>query len=125
MKSARHSLLCCLTLGFALAVGASEPDLPIADFEGATYGDWKVTGEAFGPGPAHGTLPSQMTVSGFRGHGLANSFYGGDRSVGRLTLPEFTIRRAYITFLIGGGGWEKQTCMNRSEERRVGKECRS
>src|ERR1035441_2308669 len=112
MKSARHSLLCCLTLGFALAVGASEPDLPIADFEGATYGDWKVTGEAFGPGPAHGTLPSQMTVSGFRGHGLANSFYGGDRSVGRLTSPEFAIRRAYITFLIGGGGWEKQTCMN-------------
>jgi fructan beta-fructosidase len=112
MKFARHSVLCFLTLGFALAVVASEPDIPIADFEGATYGDWKVTGEAFGPGPAQGTLPSQMTVSGFCGHGLANSFYGGDRSVGRLTSPEFTIRRAYITFLIGGGGWEKQTCMN-------------
>ena len=112
MKPERRSLLYCLTLGFALAVRAAEPDLLIADFEGATYGDWKASGEAFGAGPAQGTLPSQMAVSGFRGHGLVNSYYGGDRSVGRLTSPEFTIRRAYITFLIGGGGWEGRTCIN-------------
>ncbi|MCJ7631888.1 hypothetical protein MUP77_05760, partial [Candidatus Bathyarchaeota archaeon] len=40
-------------------------DILIADFEGETYGEWKVTGEAFGPGPAQGTLPNQMQVSGF------------------------------------------------------------
>ena len=112
MKPARRLVHFFLTLGFVLAVRAAEPDLLIADFEGTNYGDWKVTGEAFGPGPAQGTLPSQMTVSGFRGHGLVNSYFGEDRSVGRLTSPEFTIRRAYIAFLIGGGGWEKQTCMN-------------
>ncbi len=29
-------------------------DLLIADFEGTDYGDWKTTGDAFGPGPARG-----------------------------------------------------------------------
>ena len=109
---ANRSVHFFLTLGFVLAVRAAEPDLPIADFEGATYSDWKVAGDAFGAGPAHGTLPSQMAVSGFRGRGLVNSYHGGDRSVGRLTSPEFTIRRSYITFLIGGGGWEGRTCLN-------------
>ena len=32
--------------------GQSRPDIVIADFEGDTYGDWKTTGTAFGPGPA-------------------------------------------------------------------------
>ena len=59
----------------------------IADFEGATYGDWKTTGEAFGPGPARGTLPGQMHVEGYKGKRLVNSFYKGDDSTGTLTLP--------------------------------------
>ena len=33
-------------------LAAAAEDLVIADFEGETYGDWKATGEAFGPGPA-------------------------------------------------------------------------
>ena len=79
------------------------PDLLIADFEGATYGDWKVEGEAFGPGPAQGTLAGQMPVSGFQGKGLVNSFFNGDRTTGTLTSPEFRIERPYLSFLIGGG----------------------
>ena len=43
---------------------ASE-DFLLADFEGKDYGDWEVTGQAFGSGPARGTLPNQMPVSGF------------------------------------------------------------
>ncbi len=38
-------------------------DILIADFEGTRYGSWTATGEAFGPGPARGTFPGQMTVS--------------------------------------------------------------
>jgi len=91
---------------------AAQPDIVIADFEGDTYGDWKTTGDAFGSGPAHGTLPGQMAVSGFEGKGLVNSFHGGDRSTGTLTSPEFRIERHYLRFLIGGGGWEGKTCMN-------------
>ena len=48
-------------------------DIPIADFEAETYGDWKVTGTAFGNGPAQGTLPGQMHVDGYTGKGLVNS----------------------------------------------------
>jgi fructan beta-fructosidase len=78
-------------------------DILIADFEGDTYGSWKTTGEAFGPGPARGTLPGQMHVDGFKGKGLVNSFYKGDNTTGTLTSPEFTIERPFIAFLIGGG----------------------
>src|SRR5258706_15997978 len=66
-----------LFLFCTLAVMAAADDILLADFEGETYGDWKATGEAFGPGPARGTLPNQMPVSGFLGHGLVNSFYKG------------------------------------------------
>jgi fructan beta-fructosidase len=78
-------------------------DLVVADFEQDSYGEWTVTGTAFGAGPARGTLPNQMQVEGFRGQGLVNSFAGGDTSVGSLTSPEFRVERKFIAFLIGGG----------------------
>jgi non-lysosomal glucosylceramidase len=95
------------------------PPETFADFEGTDYGDWKVEGAAFGTGPARGTLPGQQRVSGFRGHGLVNSFAGGDASVGKLTSPTFTIRRPYLTFLIGGGAAAGKTCMNLVVDGRV------
>ena len=82
---------------------ADADDILIADFENNTYGSWTVSGEAFGPGPAQGTLPGQMHVDGFRGKGLVNSFFQGDNSLGTLTSPEFRIERKFITFFIGGG----------------------
>jgi fructan beta-fructosidase len=97
---------------FALAPGTASPDIVIADFEGDDYGDWTVTGQAFGPGPARGTLPGQMQVSGFEGNGLVNTFYGGDGTTGTLTSPEFRVERHYISFLIGGGGHPGQTCIH-------------
>jgi fructan beta-fructosidase len=87
-------------------------DILIADFEGETYGDWKVTGEAFGPGPARGSLPNQMPVTGYKGKGLVNSYYGGDKSTGTLTSPPVQIERKYINFLIGGGHHPGETCIN-------------
>ncbi|MES2570779.1 MAG: glycoside hydrolase family 32 protein [Verrucomicrobiota bacterium] len=90
---------------------AAEP-IVIADFEGADYGRWKASGEAFGTGPAHGKIGSQQDVDGFLGRGLVNSFQGGDDATGRLTSPPFRIERKFLTFLIGGGGWSNETCMN-------------
>jgi len=92
---------------------AARKDILIADFEGTTYGEgWKVEGEAFGSGPARGTLPHQAKVFGFRGKGLVNTFFKRDASTGTLTSPPFTIERKYINFLIGGGGFAGTTCMN-------------
>jgi sucrose-6-phosphate hydrolase SacC (GH32 family) len=78
-------------------------DILIADFEKETYAPWTVTGEAFGPAPAAGTLPGQMHVDGFLGKRLVNTFFKGDATTGTLTSPEFRIERNYIAFLIGGG----------------------
>lgn len=79
----------------------------LADFEGGTYsspiGDWTATGDAFGTGPAQGTLPDQQQVSGYLGHGLVNSYLHGDAATGTLTSPAFTIDKRYLDFLVGGG----------------------
>lgn len=103
-----------LIAAFAAAlppVARAADDIIFADFEGPDYGSWTATGTAFGDGPAAGTLPNQMPVSGFQGKRLVNSFVGGDGSTGKLTSPEFKIERKYISFLIGGGGYEGKTCL--------------
>lgn len=92
----------CTTLALSAAAAAAE-DILVADFEKDSYAPWTVTGEAFGPGPARGSLPGQMHLDGFKGRGLVNSFFKGDDSVGSLTSPEFRIERKFVTFLIGGG----------------------
>jgi sucrose-6-phosphate hydrolase SacC (GH32 family) len=83
----------------------------IADFEGTNYGDWKTTGDAFGPGPAQGRLADQNPVDGYLGHGLVNSYFHGDASTGTLTSPEFEITKPFLNFLIGGGS-QKETRMD-------------
>jgi fructan beta-fructosidase len=82
--------------------GRSE-DILIADFEADTYGEWSITGEAFGPSPALGTLPNQMGVNGYRGNRLVNTFWKGDATVGTAVSPPFQITQPYVAFLIGGG----------------------
>jgi len=99
------------SLGVATAAHAAD-DVLIADFEGEDYGQWKTVGEAFGTGPARGTLPRQMPVSGFKGERLVNSFFNGDDTTGTLTSPPFKIERRYINFLVGGGKHPGETCIN-------------
>ncbi|MFI5378219.1 MAG: GH32 C-terminal domain-containing protein [Tepidisphaerales bacterium] len=109
----RHAVIFALLACLLATRGVrAADDILIADFEGDTYGDWTVEGTAFGKGPARGTLPNQMPVTGFLGKGLVNSYNGGDDATGTLTSPPFTISRKYLTFLIGGGGFPGKTCMN-------------
>lgn len=111
MKKILTLLSAFLLSGGALA--ADRPDVLIADFEGESYSEgWKITGTAFGNGPAKGTLPNQMAVTGFLGKGLVNSYRGGDDSTGTLTSPEFKIERNYLNFLIGGGKHPGKACIN-------------
>ena len=89
------------------------PSIVLADFEGENYGDWTVEGEAFGTGPAQGTLERQQPVSGYQGKRLVNTYLGGsDAKTGKLTSPAFTIERRFISFLVGGGNEAEKTCIN-------------
>jgi hypothetical protein len=85
----------------------AEEDIIVADFEPMPYTPWTVTGEAFGSGPAKGTLPVQMVVDGFQGQQLVNSFVNGDNATGSLNSPAFVIERKFISFLIGGKNQEQ------------------
>ncbi|MBN1805791.1 MAG: hypothetical protein JW837_11105 [Sedimentisphaerales bacterium] len=89
-----------------------QPKIILADFEDKNYKDWKATGQAFGKGPANGTLEGQQNVSGFLGNGLVNTFLYGDKPHGALTSPAFEISRKFVNFLIGGGNHTDQTCIN-------------
>ncbi len=119
-KANKLKLSFCFLVGLALTLNGwsgtppvlNRPDIAIADFEGANFGDWKVTGSAFGDAPAHGALPDQMTLAGFLGGGFASSFHHGDGSTGKLTSPSIQVQRKNIQFLIGGGGLAGQTCIN-------------
>lgn len=88
--------LVCMSLGAA-------DDILIADFEGDSYGEWKVEGQAFGQKPTTAETAKANGISGFKGDGLASSWL--DRSLkplGRLTSPAFTIERDYINLRLGG-----------------------
>src|SRR5207249_3575123 len=97
-----------VTEGKPLDSAKLRPDIVFEDFEGG-YDRWTVEGAAFGKAPAKGTLPNQQRVSGFLGRGLVNTYLGGDESLGRLISQPFNIERNYIRFLIGGGGYQKET----------------
>jgi non-lysosomal glucosylceramidase len=88
------------------------PPIVFADFEGADFGAWTTEGDAFGKGPL--TQPQPPRVTGVEGKSFANSYApdGGDTRQGKLTSPEFTVERNYITFLIAGGNVPGETCMN-------------
>jgi levanase len=75
----------------------------VGSFDDGTYGGWASDGAAFGTTPATGNLPGQGGVSDWVGTGLANSFNGGDGSVGTLTSPPFTLDAGYLNFKVGGG----------------------
>ena len=103
MKAHAQAVGLAVGLFACLAVAHAAEDILIADFEGDSYGDWRVEGNCFGSRPARGTLNGQQHVSGFRGKGLVNTFLNKDGTTGTLTSPEFRIERKYIAFLIGGG----------------------
>ena len=90
----------------------TRPDQVLEDFEGDTYGNWEVTGTAFGSRPIKlSEVPGYQGNLRAKGSGVANTHASApgqdigakDAQIGTLTSPEFTISRNYLAFLIGGG----------------------
>ncbi|OCT15057.1 hypothetical protein A8709_13150 [Paenibacillus pectinilyticus] len=75
-------------------------------FEGANYGSWSTTGNAFGSGPLLGSGQAHL------GAGVATSNMSGDANTGTLTSNSFTITSKAINFLISGGNYPGQTSIN-------------
>jgi len=103
-------LAASVQLGLEFAAGAK--DLAIGHFGSTNYSDWTATGTAFNFGPAAGELLSKLEIENARGAQVASSEINGDGPTGTLTSPQFTLARNYISFRIGGGDYERDTCVN-------------
>ncbi len=102
-------------MGLKLSGGAFGPltkPAVVTNFESANLEGWGLTGKAFGRGPCDGKPFPQYPASGFTGKRMISSYHGGDGSTGTLTSPKFVIRGKTITFLVGGGKFPGETCMN-------------
>ncbi len=101
-----------LATHFGVMVNCGAEDLTIGHFGSTNYGDWRTTGTAFISGPATGGVLSRLKIENARDNGVASSDFDGDGPTGTLTSPEFKIARKYISFLIAGGDYERDTCLN-------------
>lgn len=101
-----------MVICLAFLAQCSGGDLMVGDFKGTDYGDWKMTGTAFKAGPASGELLRKLEIENSPDDSAASSEIEGDGPTGTLTSPEFTIARKFISFFIGGGDYERHTCLN-------------
>jgi len=104
--------LLVLTAHLTFLSHCSAGDLVIGNFRGTNYGDWEQTGTAFNSGPASGDRLAKLGITNSRDNTVASSKLEGDGPTGTLTSPEFKIARNYISFLISGGDYEHDTCVN-------------
>ena len=101
-----------VTICLGYLAHCSAQDVAIGSFGTTGYGDWKATGTAFNPGPASGELLPKLEIENSPDKAVASSEIEGDGPIGTLTSPEFRIARKYISFNIGGGDYEHDTCLN-------------
>ena len=104
--------LLVLPAHLSIVINCSASDLPIGRFGSTNYGDWKIAGTAFSSGPASDGILTKLGIENSRDDRVASSEIEGDGPTGTLTSPEFKIARKYISFLIGGGDYEHDTCLN-------------
>ncbi len=101
-----------LSVGLGLSPDSRGGDLVIGAFNGSGYGDWRATGTAFNPGPAGDAMFARLGIEHAADEAVISSEIEGDAPTGTLTSPEFKIARKYISFRIGGGDYEHDTCLN-------------
>jgi fructan beta-fructosidase len=104
--------LLALTAHLGFLANCSAEDLAIGHFGSKDYGDWKLTGTAFNLGPASDGLLPKLEIENARDNQVVSSEIEGDGPMGTLTSPEFKLARKYVSFRIGGGDYERHTCIN-------------
>jgi hypothetical protein len=128
VREPEFTFLECSAVELPSDAPSARPDIVFEDFESETYGNWAVTGTAFGSGPVEAAkMPAYQGDVGAKGKRLVNSHASApgstleekDAATGRLTSRPFTFDRHYITFLIGGGNHKGRTCMNLVVEEKV------
>ncbi len=109
---AATKLDCTFDLAAHHPPSSPKKDIVINRFDQPTYGNWTVTGTAFGIGPIlRSAIPSYQGDVGGKGPRVVNSHASApgqsiaekDAAIGTLTSPSITIRRRFINFYIGGG----------------------
>jgi sucrose-6-phosphate hydrolase SacC (GH32 family) len=88
---------------------ADRPDLPLKP---DSFTMWEMSGDAFKPGPVSGDLLVKLEIQGARDNMVFSSEVEGDAPQGSLKSPPFLLERDYVSFLIGGGDYERYTCLN-------------
>ena len=101
-----------LAFNLALLWNCTASDLIIGHFGSTNYGDWRQTGTAFKSGPASDGLLAKLEIENAADNRVISSEIEGDGPTGTLTSPVFKIARPYISFRIGGGDYESDTCVN-------------
>ena len=79
----------------------------VQDFEGDSFGDWKVEGLAFGNRPSNETI-----LRGAVGDQFTGGIGEGDVPMGKLTSSSFLIQKPWINFLAFGGYLPERACVN-------------
>jgi len=69
--------------------------------------NWKMEGDAFIECPA-----DAGSIHGSEGKRMISSAHNRGSSKGRIVSPEFTITKNYLNFLIGGGNYPDNECIN-------------
>ena len=102
----------CL-LQTAFAQQRSSPFEMFADFESGSYEGWTLEGACWDAAPASNqTFAGKIT--GFQGDHFLCTLHPrlGVATTGRATSKEFRIERPFIDFLIGGGHYPDEACLN-------------
>ena len=108
-----RQLVNALVTLLALTSAAAADDTPIGVFKGRQYDGWSSDGTAFRPGPVAGDILRVLEIENAPDRAaVASSEVDGDGPTGTLTSPEFTIGRKFIAFTIGGGNYERHTCVD-------------
>lgn len=89
-----------------LVNGTGLPGHVYQGFDSNDFGDWKVSGSAFG------NKPMKTDSINHLGAGFVSSLDGNAADTGRLLSPVFKIKNKAINFLLGGGNHPDQTCVN-------------